>query len=152
MLKNKGRRETVDVCVAIDNYAGRHGKRGRRKLVFACWGIRRATPASIRETYRKRFGIESSYRQMNEARIRTCCRNPVLRLLFAGIALILRNAWVFIHRTILADRRGPVLRLHLEKLRLTTLLLHLQHYAEDALGLADPWSSTSAPLPSPSCP
>lgn len=142
-LANKGRREMVDICVAIDNYAGRWGKHGRRKLVYACWGIRRAAPAWIRETYRRRFGIESSYRQMNQGRIRTCSRNPVLRLLFVGIALILRNAWVLIHRTLLADHCGRKLEIHLERLRLTTLLLHLQHYAEDLLGIADPWSSTS---------
>jgi putative transposase len=143
MLQNKGRRERVDICVAVDNYAGRWGKRGRRILVYACWGIRRATPAWIRETYRTRYGIESSYRQMNQGRIRTCSRNPALRLLFVGIALILRNAWVLIHRTFLAERRGPHLRLHLEKLRLTTMLLHLQHHAEALLGIADPWSRTS---------
>jgi len=148
-LQNKGRREMVDICVAIDNYAGRWGKHGRRILVYASWGIRRATPGWIRETYRKRFGIESSYRQMNQGRIRTCSRHPALRLLFAGIALILRNAWVLIHRMLLADRHGPHLRIHLERLRLTTLLLHLQHHAEDLLGIADPCtrSSLTATLP-----
>ena len=47
--------------------------------------------------YRKRFGIETSYRQMHEARIKTCTRNPKLRLLFIGIALVLRNVWVWLH-------------------------------------------------------
>jgi putative transposase len=145
-LRNKGRRESVDICVAIDNYAGRWGKHGRRILVYACWGIPHRTPGWIRETYRRRFGIESSYRQMNQGRIRTCSRDPALRLLFAGIALILRNAWVLLHRTLLADRRGSHLQLNLEKLRLATMLLHLQRYAEVQLGIADPWSST-CPVP-----
>jgi IS4 transposase len=100
----------------------------------------------VRETYRQRFGIESSYRQMNQGRIRTCSRDPALRLLFAGIALILRNAWVLLHRTLLADRHGPHLRIHLERLRLATLLLHLQRHAEALLGIADPWSWT-CPVP-----
>lgn len=139
-LCNKGRRENVDICVAIDNYAGRWGKHGRRILVYACWGIPHRQPGWIRETYRLRFGIESSYRQMNEGRIRTCSRDPALRLLFTGIALILRNAWVLIHRTLLADRRGSHLEIHLEKLRLATMLLHLQRHAEVLLGIADLWS------------
>lgn len=145
-LRNLGRREKVEICVAIDDYAGRWGKRGRRTLVYACWGISRWSPGQVRETYRQRFGIESSYRQMNQGRIRTCTRDPALRLLFAGIALILRNVWVLLHRTLLGDRHGPHLRIHLERLRLATLLLHLQRYAEALLGIADPWSWT-CPVP-----
>ena len=41
------------------------------------WKVR-LTPKEIRETYRTRFGIETSYRQMNEARIKTCTRDPTL--------------------------------------------------------------------------
>jgi len=145
-LRNLGRREEVEICVAIDDYAGRWGKRGRRILVYACWGIPHWPPGCVRETYRQRFGIESSYRQMNQGRIRTCSRDPALRLLFAGIALILRNAWVLLHRTLLADGYGRRLRIHLERLRLATLLLHLQRYAEVMLGIADPWS-WACPVP-----
>lgn len=45
------------------------------------------------ETYRRRFGIESSYRQINQARLRTSSRSPELRLLAVAIALLLRNLW-----------------------------------------------------------
>jgi putative transposase len=48
----------------------------------------------VRRTYRRRFGIETSYRQMNQGRIRTSTRRPELRLLFVAVALILRNVWV----------------------------------------------------------
>jgi putative transposase len=44
--------------------------------------------------YRKRFGIESSYRLMNQARTNT--RNPVLRLLYVGLSLLLVNIWIYI--------------------------------------------------------
>ena len=71
----------------------------------------------VREEYRKRFGIETSYRQMNQGRIRTCTRNPVLRLLFVGIALLLRNVWVWFHLNVLADRHANGrLLLRLERL------------------------------------
>lgn len=46
--------------------------------------------------HRKRVGIETSYRPRNEARIKTCTRNPPLRLLFVGVALVLRNVWVWL--------------------------------------------------------
>lgn len=47
----------------------------------------------IHQDYRKRFGIESSYRLKNLSRIRTN-NNPLLRLLFVGISFLLVNIWV----------------------------------------------------------
>ena len=135
-LQNKeGRRATIRICVCCRNYAGRRKRHGRKRLVYAFWGFQPGPPAWVREEYRKRFGIETSYRQMNQCRIRTCTRNPVLRLLFVGIALLLRNVWVWFHLNVLADRHANGrLRLRLERLRLTTLTLMLQHAAEHLLG------------------
>ncbi|GBG23172.1 transposase [Nostoc commune NIES-4072] len=48
----------------------------------------------IHQDYRKRFGIESSYRLKNICRIRTTNKKPALRLLFVGISFILVNIWV----------------------------------------------------------
>lgn len=48
----------------------------------------------IHQDYRKRFGIESSYRLKNFCRIRTTNKKPALRLLFVGISFILVNIWV----------------------------------------------------------
>ena len=59
----------------------------------------------VKETYRSRFAIETSYRQMHQARIRTCTRDPLLRLLYVAIALMLRNVWVWLHWELLAERR-----------------------------------------------
>ena len=88
-------------------------------------------------TYRLRFGIETSYRQMHEARIRTTTRRPEVRLLYVGIALVLRNLWVWLHSTLLAmPRRGGRVIL-LERLRWATLLLWLLHVVEEAFGTDD---------------
>ena len=144
-LQNKqGRRATVRICVCCRNYAGRRKRHGRKRLVYAFWGFQPGPPAWVREEYRKRFGIETSYRQMNQCRIRTCTRNPVLRLLFVGIALLLRNVWVWLHLNVLADRHANGrLLLRLELLRLTTLTLMLQHAAEHLLGCReDPEAET----------
>lgn len=135
-LRNRrGEKATVAICVSCRNYANRWKRRGRQKLVYAFWGLRAGSPRWVREAYRKRFGIETSYRQMNQCRIRTSTRNPLLRLLFVGIALLLRNVWVWFHHNILAERhRNGRLRLRLESLRLTTLTLCLQRAAEHLLG------------------
>jgi DDE family transposase len=129
-----GRRVSVQVCVCCRNDAGWKGKHGRHALVYAYWGFHPGSIAWIRQTYRRRFGIETSYRQMERARIRTTSRDPARRLLFAGIALLLRNAWVWLHLMRLASRHGAVVTLHLERLRFTNLLLKLQTFAEHLLG------------------
>ena len=81
---------------------------------------------------------------MNQCRIRTCTRNPVLRLLFVGIAIFVRNVWVWFHLHILCDRHANGrLIINLEQLRLTTLTLSLQHAAEHLIGCQeDPQAET----------
>src|SRR5918997_7017456 len=92
---------------ALPNWQGQRGRHGRQTLVYACWGIGTPSTAWVYQTYRRRFGIETSYRQLNEARIKTTTRDPALRLLFVAIALILRNVWVWVHHQLLATpRRG----------------------------------------------
>lgn len=121
-LKNGKRQVTVKVCVAYRTHRNRKDrKKKKQKLLFAAWGVH-GSPTHIRELYRKRFGIESSFRQRRQARIYTCTRDPHLRLVFVAVALILRNLWVWIHATMLADGRGDNLTLRLERLRFKRML------------------------------
>jgi hypothetical protein len=52
------------------------------------------SPVSVRDLYRKRFGVESSYRQLGQVRPRTPTTDGVVRLLWVAVGLVLRNAWV----------------------------------------------------------
>lgn len=129
------RRAMVSIAIVCRNYRGQRGRHGRRTQLYAYWGLRPGSTLWVYETYRKRFGIETTYRQMNEARIRTSSRNPVLRLLFVGFALILRNIWVWCHLNWLAERRGRGIFLRDELLRLREMTLWLQHLVEVEFGL-----------------
>lgn len=93
---------SFDLAVVCRNYNGHWGRHERETFIYATWGVRHLSLPTVRETYRKRFGIESSYRQLNQAKIKTCTKSPVLRLLFYGIALLLRNAWVWLHAEVIA--------------------------------------------------
>jgi putative transposase len=106
-------------------------------LIYAFWGDQPPAPDSVFATYRLRFGIESSYRQMHEGRIRTTTRRPAVRLLYVGIALVLRNLWVWLHYTILSMPRRGGRVIVLERLRWETLLLWLLHVVEEAFGVVD---------------
>ncbi|MBV8317104.1 MAG: transposase [Planctomycetaceae bacterium] len=132
-----GRTATVSICVKCRNYKGQWKRHGRQALIYASWGYRPSSPESVFATYRLRFGIEASYRQMHEARIRTSSRRPEVRLLYVGIALVLRNLWVWLHYTLLSRPRRGGRMILLERLRWETLLLWLLHVVEEALGVAD---------------
>jgi putative transposase len=71
------------------------GKRRRKWLAFIVicldWQVEK-----IYQEYRRRFGIECSYRMVRRVRATTTSRNPALRFFLLGIGLLLLNAWVFL--------------------------------------------------------
>jgi hypothetical protein len=121
-LKNGKRQVSLSVCVAYRTHKNRKdGKRKQQKLLFGAWKVK-GSPQEIKELYRRRFGIESSYRQWRQARISTCTRQPHLRLLFVAVGLLLRNVWVWIHDQFLSKGTTPSRQMHLEKLRFRRML------------------------------
>jgi DDE family transposase len=132
------RRATVQVCVKCRNLRGERGKRGRQALVYAYGGgLKPGSYRWVQETYRSRFAIETTYRQLGQARIRTSTRDPLLRLLYVAVALLLRNVWVYLHWQVLAERRGGHRRVDTNRLTFRAMLLWLQHWAEQCLGVSD---------------
>jgi len=85
----------------------RSGKRRRKWLSFIVilldWSVDK-----IHDEYRRRFGIECSYRLLRRIRATTTSRNPVFRFFLLSIGLILVNAWVFLRWEFSRLRaRGP---------------------------------------------
>src|SRR3954447_16907736 len=76
----------VTICVQCRYYRGQWRRHGKQRLVYAYWGLQPASFDWVRQTYRLRFAIETTYRQLHQARIRTTTRDPVRRLLDVGIA------------------------------------------------------------------
>jgi putative transposase len=134
----KKRTATVAVCVKCRNLRGERGQHGRQALVYAYGGgLKPSSYQWVKETYRTRFAIETTYRQLGQARIRTSTRDPLLRLLYVAVALLLRNVWVYLHWQVLAERRGPGRRVDTNRLTFRAMLLGLQHWAEALLGVRD---------------
>lgn len=81
------------------------GQRRRKWLAFIVicldW-----PPRKIYRRYRRRFGIECSYRLLRTVRAKTSSRNPAVRFFLLGIALIMLNVWVFL-RWEFARTPGP---------------------------------------------
>ena len=118
-------RVSFDLAVVCHNTRGQRGRRQREALLYATWGVAHRPLSWIRATYRSRFGIESSYRQVHQARIRTSSRNPVLRLLFIGVALVLRNVWVWLHAEVMAQPQRGARQLRPQARRFARVLLWL---------------------------
>jgi putative transposase len=138
LTPHKGRRRVkAAICVCCRNYHGRWGKHGRVAMVYASWGLGRPDPGWVFELYRKRFGIESSYRQMHQGQAMTTSRSPRLRLLFVGLALLLRNLWAWLHWEVLSRPRRGRRAVCLDRLRLEDLLLWLLHGVEQRWGVVD---------------
>jgi hypothetical protein len=137
LTEASGRTATVSISVKCRNYRGQWKRRGRQTLAYAYWGFKPPSCEWVRQTYRQRFAIETSYRQMHEARIKTCSRSPLVRLFVIGVALLLRNVWVWLHYEILSTPRRGGRRINLERLRFKTLLSWLLHVVEETFGRCD---------------
>ena len=137
LTNEKGRKATVSICIKCRNRRGERGKRGREALVYAYGKMHPSSYQWVKETYRTRFAIETTYRQLGQARIRTSTQDPLLRFLYVAIALILRNVWVWLHWAVLAHPRRGRRRIDLDQLPFRAMLLWLQHLAEELLGVCN---------------
>ena len=52
------------------------------------------TPHQVYTKYRRRFGIEASYRLLRQVKVLTNSRNPALRFFLLGLGLLMQNVWV----------------------------------------------------------
>jgi hypothetical protein len=92
----------TDVVIAC-HYAGRKSKRrpkkkkrGLKYYAYAVYGVAHHSAQAISAAYRRRFSIESGYRQLHQVRARTCSRHTGLRMLLLGLALLLVNLYVLL--------------------------------------------------------
>jgi hypothetical protein len=117
---------TNDVCMAF------RGK-DRCPWVYACYRMSAWDPKAIAQLYRRRFRIETSYRQMHEGLAQTSSKNLVYRLLLVLVALVLRNLWVWLHLMLLAQTGKGKRVLSLKRMRARTMMHWLVRYLDDRL-------------------
>jgi hypothetical protein len=131
----KKKKATVSICVKRTRWKDRHGQKKWDTWVYAYWGITPKRPDWVKTTYRKRFGIETSYRQMNQCRIRTTTKKFNVRFFYVAIGLLLRNLWVWLHHVVLSSPRRGCRRYNWDLLRVKRMLLWLEQVAADLYGL-----------------
>jgi hypothetical protein len=87
------------------------GRPKTRAFAFQGWKGERARnihrqAEQQRQLYRRRFGIETSYRQKNQAQAPTTSKDPVYRLLLEGVAYLVRQVWVVLTEQLARQRRA----------------------------------------------
>lgn len=71
---------------------GKNGKRRLKWLLFVCIGVT-WPPKKVKQRYRRRFGIETSYRLIRRWRIHSTSSNPALRFFLYGLTFWIVNLW-----------------------------------------------------------
>jgi hypothetical protein len=87
---------TVPVTVARTYTSHKRSKRQGRQARWLVFVVLNCAlhPNSVRQCYRRRFGVETSYRCMRQVRAWTTSRNAALRFLLMGLGFILVNLWL----------------------------------------------------------
>jgi len=101
------RKVTFPVYIDCVYQQGRYDEHGVARHGYAADAPFIETPRDAREHYRKRFGIESSYRLARKSLALTSSRDAGLRLLLFVVSLLLQNVWRYLHwMYVAAPRRG----------------------------------------------
>lgn len=130
----------LDVAaVVVKKYSkGRYKRKGARWFAYAVGKLPKSVePHQVFEMYRQRFGIEASYRQMNQVRTRTASRSPVLRLLLVGLAFVLFNLYIAMRQQVAICLKNPAVLVSKSWLTLRRLVRILAHAVEKLFDLAD---------------
>jgi hypothetical protein len=126
-------------AVVVKKYSkGRFKRKGARWFAYAVGRLPKSIdPHQVLERYRQRFGIEASYRQMNQVRARTASRNPVLRLLLVGLAFVIFNLYITNRQLVAICLKNPVVPVSKSWLTLRRLVRMIAHAVETLFDLAD---------------
>ena len=128
-LTRKRQFVTFNLVVVVIYPDGKENPSTKKVYLYVAIGLEHMRPKNIHRLYKQRFGIETSYRQTHQARIVTSSKSHVLRFFFLGVALVVRNVWIYLHFSILYQkRRGPSGRnIVIEKLPFITMLSWIEY-------------------------
>ena len=126
---------TVPVAVVKTFRKRRNGARTVDGLIYVLLNLSDEPLRNIRKQYRRRFGIESSYRLLEQVRIRTSSNNLGVRFLYMAVALLLVNIWIALHWVYLRVRGSGPRRVASHYFRLAGLRSFLLHAVEAIYGV-----------------
>ena len=125
---------TVDLAIVPTLKKDKKISKHRREwlayvLIHLDWSATKA-----QQRYRRRFGIESSYRQLGQVRAHTNSRNVALRFFFLALALLLLNIWTYLRCLCTRVIASGPFRLDLNRFRLARFIAFLRRAIEQIFG------------------
>lgn len=97
----------TQVCLVLyrQRFTDKYGQRQWKWLAYVLIELR-WLPGEVFVLYRRRFGIECSYRSLHHTKAATTSRNPSVRFFLLGLGLLLENLWIRLRHTV-ARVPGP---------------------------------------------
>lgn len=128
--------ESLPLTIVCKYSKGRYKRKGVFRFAYIVIGKLKRQPAQIAEEYRRRFGIETSYRLMNTVRARTTCKIATFRFFLVALAFLWLNLWQYAKWLYLfIPKPGPRVVLH-RLLPLARWRLWLWEMIKQRLGLS----------------
>lgn len=126
---------SVDMVMVATLPKQRGGKRKRKWLAYVVLFLPDWTPKQVKRAYRRRFGIECSYRQLRRLRIITNSRNPAFRFFVLGFALLLVTIWAHLRWLFCRVRGRGRPRIDETRMRLQLFVSMLRRAVEQLYGV-----------------
>lgn len=134
----KGQSATFTAQLAVCRVfttAGRTGRMQRRAdwLVFVMIHLD-LSPRQARRLYRRRFGVETSYRCAGQVRGWTTSQNPAYRFLLIGLSFFLLNLWLLLRWLFTQVPRRGHRQLDVKRFQLSRFARFIAHALEQRYG------------------
>jgi len=144
-----GQSRTAEVVVCRVFTTAKRTKRLKRR---ASWQIYilihlEMTPGQVRKLYRRRFGIETSYRCANKVRGWTTSPNPAYRFLLMALGVLLVNVWVWLRWLFTQQPRRGGRKLDVKLFQLARFAKFLLRALESHYGCVRHIAAVVPPLP-----
>jgi len=146
---NGGRKQrTAELAVCRTFTTAKRTKRLKRRAMWQVFVLihLEMTPHQVIRSYRRRFGIETSYRCANKVRGWTTSPNPVLRFLLMALAVYLVNVWVWLRWLFTQIPRRGRRKLDEKAFQLARFARFITHALEEHYGVVRQITAVAAPL------
>ena len=140
---------TAEVAVCrVFSTAKRTGRMKRRAgwLLFILINLD-LTPRQARRSYRRRFGVETSYRCAGQLRAWTTSKNPALRFVLIGLSFFLLNVWLHLRWLYTQVPRRGCRQLDTRRFSLTRFARFIVQAAEHRYGCVHEIIAPAVPIP-----
>jgi putative transposase len=140
---------TADVAVCrVFSTAKRTGRMKRRAgwLLFILINLD-LTPRQARRSYRRRFGVETSYRCAGQVRAWTTSKNPALRFVLIGLSFFLLNVWLHLRWLYTQVSRPGRRQLDTRRFSLTRFARFIVRAVEHQYGCVHQIVAPAVPIP-----